>query len=162
MSLEELAGLGAETVDWRYSPEGRALTAYPARLRRGEAVLEGGVRIVQGRVMVDPKALAELSGGTAAAIPWMVTPRWRLGGRSRRNLGVPGRRPGRRMAVALVRRGVGGGDGPGLTHSGQRNPLRRLRRHPVPRMAIFRKPVRPVRVRSSSKPIRALSWTTGL
>ena len=64
--LEELAGLGAETVDWRYSPVNRTLTAYPARLRRGEAVLEGGVRVVQGRVMVDPKPLADLPGAAAA------------------------------------------------------------------------------------------------
>ena len=61
-SLEELAGLTAETVDWRCSPESRTVVAYPARLRRGGAVKEGGVRVVQGCVMLDLYALAELTG----------------------------------------------------------------------------------------------------
>lgn len=65
--LEELAGLGAETVDWRYVPELRALMAYPARLRRGEDVRESGVRVVLGRVMVDLQALAGLTRGAADA-----------------------------------------------------------------------------------------------
>jgi hypothetical protein len=63
--LEELAGLGAETVDWRYAPEGRVLTAYPVRLRRGEDMREGGVRVVLGRVMVDLQALADLAHGAS-------------------------------------------------------------------------------------------------
>jgi len=73
VSLEELASLTVETVDWRYSAVARTVTALPARLRRGDEVREGAVRLVLGRVFVAWETLAGLLGEEPVATGQVVT-----------------------------------------------------------------------------------------
>lgn len=69
VDLEELAAAGGGSVDWRFDPGTMALTAYPARIRRGVRVWEDAVkRTAEGRIMVRKEAMAAALGLPLPAI----------------------------------------------------------------------------------------------